>query len=80
MATKVRILLCPVSFFGVLAQLARAPALHAGGQEFKSPRLQIIYAPVAQSEEQWPSKPKVLGSNPNRSSFDYLKPLSSSQV
>ncbi len=25
--------------FGALAQLARAPALHAGGQEFDSPRL-----------------------------------------
>ena len=26
-------------YFGALAQLARAPALHAGGQEFDSPRL-----------------------------------------
>ncbi len=29
---------------GVLAQLVRAPALHAGGQEFDSPRLHHIRA------------------------------------
>ena len=39
--------------FGVVAQLARAPALHAGGQEFESPRLHFViidnlFAPIAQ--------------------------------
>lgn len=31
-----------LSLDGVVAQLARAPALHAGGQGFESPRLHFV--------------------------------------
>ena len=30
---------CTLNFYGGVAQLARAPALQAGGQEFDSPQL-----------------------------------------
>ena len=30
---------CTLNFYGGVAQLARAPALQAGGQEFDSPHL-----------------------------------------
>ena len=32
----------PAKYFGPLAQLARAPALHAGGHRFKSDRVHTI--------------------------------------
>ena len=35
-------MLLPINFYGPLAHLARAPALHAGGEGFDSPRVQII--------------------------------------
>ena len=45
-----------VPFLWALSLVGRAPALHAGGQGFDSPRVQFFWALVVQWIEQQPSK------------------------
>ena len=53
----------PAGGVGVVVQLVRTPACHAGGRGFKS-LLSRYQSPVAQWREQLPSKQSVVGSIP----------------
>ena len=53
-------------FFGLVVQLVRTPACHAGGRQFESVRGRQ-HASVAQSVEQGTENPRVVGSIPTGS-------------
>ena len=58
----------PHQFFGLVVQLVRTPACHAGGRQFESVRGRH-YASVAQSVEQGTENPRVVGSIPTGSTI-----------
>ncbi len=60
--SQVRALLFPP--YGLVVQLVRTPACHAGGRRFEPVLGRHFYAPVAQLVEQRTENPRVGGSIP----------------
>ena len=58
----------PHQIYGLVVQLVRTPACHAGGRQFESVRGRH-YASVAQSVEQGTENPRVVGSIPTGSTI-----------